>query len=32
VVWQIDDIEDYVELVRPFVEQALTEKEKGDLS
>ena len=28
VVWQIDDIKDYAELVKPFVEQALKEKRK----
>ncbi|MCF7908218.1 MAG: PEP/pyruvate-binding domain-containing protein [Candidatus Omnitrophica bacterium] len=28
VVWQIDDIEDYVELVKPFVDQALLEDKK----
>ncbi|MCX5704736.1 MAG: phosphoenolpyruvate synthase [Candidatus Omnitrophica bacterium] len=28
VVWQIDDIEDYIDLVKPFVRQALEEKKK----
>jgi len=28
VVWQIDDINDYIDLVRPFVEQSLAEKKK----
>jgi hypothetical protein len=28
VVWQIDDIGDYIELVEPFVKQALAEKKK----
>ena len=28
VVWQIDDIEDYISLVKPFVKQALQEKRK----
>ncbi len=28
VVWQIDDIEDYIDLVRPFVRQALCERKK----
>jgi hypothetical protein len=28
VVWQIDDIKDYVDLVEPFVKQALAEKKK----
>lgn len=28
VVWQIDDIDDYIELVKPFVKQALAEKKK----
>jgi hypothetical protein len=28
VVWQIDDIEDYIDLVNPFVRQALEEKKK----
>ena len=28
VVWQIDDIKDYAELVKPFVQQALKEKRK----
>ncbi|MBU1864408.1 MAG: PEP/pyruvate-binding domain-containing protein [Candidatus Omnitrophica bacterium] len=28
VVWQIDDIKDYVELVKPFVQQALKDKKK----
>jgi len=28
VVWQIDDIEDYIDLVKPFVDQALEEKKK----
>ncbi|MFA5092478.1 MAG: PEP/pyruvate-binding domain-containing protein [Candidatus Omnitrophota bacterium] len=28
VVWQIDDINDYVNLVKPFVQQALSDKKK----
>jgi hypothetical protein len=28
VVWQIDDIEDYIELVKPFVEQAISDHKK----
>ena len=28
VVWQIDDIKDYIELVKPFVKQALKDKKK----
>ena len=28
VVWQIDDIKDYLDLVKPFVDQALKEKNK----
>jgi hypothetical protein len=28
VVWQIDDIEDYIDLVKPFVQQALDEHKK----
>lgn len=28
VVWQIDDIKDYIDLVEPFVKQALAEKRK----
>ncbi|HNW39363.1 MAG TPA: PEP/pyruvate-binding domain-containing protein [Candidatus Omnitrophota bacterium] len=28
VVWQIDDIKDYVQLVEPFVQEALKEKKK----
>ncbi len=28
VVWQIDDIGDYIDLVKPFVERALAEKKK----
>ena len=28
VVWQIDDISDYEDLVKPFVQQALHEKKK----
>lgn len=28
VVWQIDDIDDYIELVRPFVRQALKENKR----
>ncbi len=28
VVWQIDVVDDYIELVRPFVNQALAEKKK----
>jgi len=28
VVWQIDDIKDYIDLVKPFVEQAITDKKK----
>lgn len=28
VVWQIDDINDYIDLVEPFVKQALAEKKK----
>jgi hypothetical protein len=28
VVWQIDDINDYIDLVKPFVQQALKEKKK----
>lgn len=28
VVWQIDDINDYVDLVRPFVRKALKEKKR----
>ncbi|MDP2924341.1 MAG: PEP/pyruvate-binding domain-containing protein [Candidatus Omnitrophota bacterium] len=28
VVWQIDDIEDYIDLVKPFVSQALLENKK----
>ncbi len=28
VVWQIDDINDYISLVRPFVEKAVREKKK----
>jgi len=28
VVWQIDDINDYIDIVKPFVRQALTEKKK----
>jgi hypothetical protein len=28
VVWQIDDIEDYIDMVKPFVRQALEEKKK----
>jgi hypothetical protein len=28
VVWQIDNINDYIELVRPFVQQALTDNKK----
>jgi hypothetical protein len=28
VVWQIDDIKDYINLVKPFVQQALKEKRK----
>ncbi len=28
VVWQIDDINDYIDLVKPFVKQVLTEKKK----
>jgi hypothetical protein len=28
VVWQIDDIKDYIDLVKPFVQQALKEKKK----
>jgi hypothetical protein len=28
VVWQIDDIEDYIDLVKPFVKQALKDKKK----
>ena len=28
VVWQIDDIKDYAELVKPFVQQALKDKKK----
>ncbi|HQP91858.1 MAG TPA: PEP/pyruvate-binding domain-containing protein, partial [Candidatus Omnitrophota bacterium] len=28
VVWQIDNIEDYIDLVRPFVKQAVSDKKK----
>ncbi|MFA5388735.1 MAG: PEP/pyruvate-binding domain-containing protein [Candidatus Omnitrophota bacterium] len=28
VVWQIDDIKDYIDLVKPFVKQALKDKKK----
>ncbi|MFH1777577.1 MAG: PEP/pyruvate-binding domain-containing protein [Candidatus Omnitrophota bacterium] len=28
VVWQIDDIADYIDMVRPFVQQALKDKKK----
>jgi hypothetical protein len=28
VVWQIDDVEDYIDLVKPFVSQALLENKK----
>jgi len=28
VVWQIDDINDYIDLVKPFVQEALKEKKK----
>jgi len=28
VVWQIDDIKDYIDLVKPFVQQSLKEKKK----